>query len=335
MVRFSIRTQGRMCTIISHIIAIHIATPMKITRFQTFLVGSIAVLTIAVSPVLVLGKENQNRGNGQGQDEQDNKPKTVQQDNSCVKAFGHLIAPGWIKHNGQVNLGDECPLPFGITNILGGHRGDGDGNGTSTGTTTATTSAPLILSAVNATVYNSNQAVIGWSTNRPSDSTVYYSTSTPVNVASSTTITSSVNVYNHFLVLNGLTASTTYHYIVVSHDVFGNTATSSELSFSTPSAPIVNPLMISNAVAIVGTSTVDTSWVTNIAADSQVYYSTSSPVVIGASSTTAITTGALVTNHEINVTGLATSTTYYFIIQSKDAAGDVQTTNQFSLKTGM
>ena len=335
----------------------------NIKEFTALLIGSLIAISLFTLPALALAKDN-DKGNGdehsksigasvsfskksdatrpsdsdndteESENSQGNNNQGNAGDNNsgCFTAFGHLIAPGWIKHNGPLSISSACfsSLPPGIVRLFGEH------GGIVTGTTTATTSTSttLVLGGVVSTA-GIHGAHISWNTSIPSNSTIFYSTSTPVNTASSTFATSSALVFNHFLILNNLSASTTYHFIVVSRDSSGDVATSSEASFTTLPAPVVNPLTISDAVAIVGTSTVKVNWLTNIAANSQVYYSTSTPVTIGASSTVAVLDSTLVTGHSLNVTGLATSTVYHFLIQSKDATNDISSTGEFSLTTGM
>jgi hypothetical protein len=202
-----------------------------------------------------------------------------------------------------------------------------------TGTTTPVNPSPLTLSGVSASAQQ-NQAEISWNTNNAANSTVWYSTTTPVNTATAQSVTQGSLVFNHFVLLNGLNASTTYHFVVGSTDGSANTATSSESSFTTSAGLVVNPLSLTNAVAVVGSTGVTLTWNTNIGADSEVYYSTTSPVTIGSASTTASINASLVTNHTVSITGLATSTPYFMIIQSKDASNDTQTTSQFQITTG-
>ncbi|MBI4132804.1 MAG: fibronectin type III domain-containing protein [Candidatus Sungbacteria bacterium] len=98
----------------------------------------------------------------------------------------------------------------------------------------ADTTAPTI-SSVTADNLTATSARIRWTTNEAADSVVWYSTVTPVVTASPTPSVSSVAlVTSHELTLTGLTASTTYRYIVKSKDAVGNTAASSEASFVTP-----------------------------------------------------------------------------------------------------
>lgn len=151
----------------------------------------------------------------------------------CDIPFGHLIAPGWLKKNGQgtTTAPTGCVLPFGIGVKL---------HATSTGSTTspATTTKPFTLRIrdVDASVASST-ATIDWRTNAAADSTVYYSTSTPVTVGASTTasVGSTAKVYSHEIKLNNLATSTTYYFLVKSTDAQGDTATSSELHLTTRS----------------------------------------------------------------------------------------------------
>ena len=98
---------------------------------------------------------------------------------------------------------------------------------------TADTTAPVI-SSVAADNIAATSARIRWTTNESADSTVWYSTTTPLTAASPTPSASSSSlVTSHELNLSGLTASTTYYYAVRSKDAANNAAASSEFSFAT------------------------------------------------------------------------------------------------------
>ena len=97
----------------------------------------------------------------------------------------------------------------------------------------ADTTAPVI-SSVLANNIASTSARIRWATNENADSTVWYSTTTPVTTASPTpSVFSSSLVTSHELNLTGLMASTTHYYVVRSKDAANNSATSAEFSFTT------------------------------------------------------------------------------------------------------
>ena len=87
---------------------------------------------------------------------------------------------------------------------------------------------PVISSIATSTVNNTN-ATVTWSTNEAANSKVVYGTSLSYGAASS----SALLLTSHSIVLSGLTASTTYHYAVVSTDAAGNAATSSDKTFTT------------------------------------------------------------------------------------------------------
>ncbi|MDE2040983.1 MAG: fibronectin type III domain-containing protein [Patescibacteria group bacterium] len=328
---------------------------MTHSKLSRSLVIFASAALIAAAPLMSFAKDGNNGGRadvgGNGQ------------------AWGHQVAPGWFmnwfnwfNHNGTTtrptppNTDHPKPTPPGIDrHQYHPCRNDGDEDGdtddmrncmpspTPTPTPSPTTSptptptpAPsaLVVSNINAQVIGQTEALITWNTNNSANSTVWYSTSTPVATTTAASVTSATDVYNHSVLLTGLSASTTYYFIIGSTDAFGNVGTSAEATFMTTAAPFTNPLAITNALAMVGSTGVTLTWTTNEAADSEAYYSTVSPVVIGASSTTPVTNSSLITSHSLSVTGLATSTTYYMFIQSKDAANNTQSTSQFSFTTG-
>ncbi|OGJ04429.1 hypothetical protein A3F97_02985 [Candidatus Nomurabacteria bacterium RIFCSPLOWO2_12_FULL_41_10] len=136
---------------------------------------------------------------------------------------GHMIAPGWLRKNPKPGKSDRERL---IPNCRRG------GTGTTTPPSTDTT-APII-SGLMATSTTASSTLIKWTTNESATSRVWFGTSTPIVIATSTfKAGSNTLVQSHKIGLSGLTASTTYRYIAVSKDAFGNTATSSEASFLT------------------------------------------------------------------------------------------------------
>lgn len=140
---------------------------------------------------------------------------------------GHLIAPGWLrKHDGVRPAVPECQkLPPGIANRVS------SGSGTTT-PPVADTTAPVI-SGISAGSIASTSATILWTTDESASSKVYYSTTSPVNLSTAMTESSSSLVTAHSLGLTGLVASTTYSYVVESSDAASNVATSSTHSFLT------------------------------------------------------------------------------------------------------
>lgn len=143
----------------------------------------------------------------------------------CVKVPpGHLIAPGWLKKNDMPVVPECQKLPKGISDKLEQEREHAS--------TTVDTVAPVISGVSTSNLLATTTNVV-WTTNELSTSKVWFGTSTPLVLASSTLVSSALLVTNHALSLSGLATSTAYYYVVVSSDASGNTATSSQNSFVT------------------------------------------------------------------------------------------------------
>jgi peptidoglycan hydrolase-like protein with peptidoglycan-binding domain len=103
---------------------------------------------------------------------------------------------------------------------------------TTTPTTTPDTIAPVIsgLSATNTTATTTK---IIWTTDEEADGKLWYSTSSPIIASSTPKATSSDLVLSHEFEVSGLSASTTYYYLISSSDETANTAVSTEKLFTT------------------------------------------------------------------------------------------------------
>lgn len=85
------------------------------------------------------------------------------------------------------------------------------------------------LSALSVTGITASTATVSWNTNEASTGKIRYATTSPLsNVLESTALTLS-----HAFNLTGLTASSTYHYVISSVDGAGNATSSAELMFTT------------------------------------------------------------------------------------------------------
>jgi phosphodiesterase/alkaline phosphatase D-like protein len=200
---------------------------------------------------------------------------------------------------------------------------DAAGNLATSGDFTFTTSAapdttPPVISGVGTSGVTSNAATINWTTNEASNTQVdwgltsSYGNTTPLN---------SALVTSHSVSLSGLAASTLYHYRVKSRDAAGNLATSGDFTFITSAAPDTTPPVISG----VGTSGVTSNaatinWTTNEASNTQVDWGLTSSY----GNTTPLNS-ALVTSHSVSLSGLAASTLYHYRVKSRDAAGNLAT----------
>lgn len=89
-----------------------------------------------------------------------------------------------------------------------------------------------VISNVSATTTATTTSII-WTTNEKSTSRVEYATTTLATASSTTVVTDSDLVTSHSVGLTGLTASTTYYFIVKSADAASNIASSTEAIFTT------------------------------------------------------------------------------------------------------
>ncbi|MDD5068598.1 MAG: fibronectin type III domain-containing protein [Candidatus Pacebacteria bacterium] len=171
-------------------------------------------------------------------------------------------------------------------------------------------------------------------TNEAASAKVYYSTTSPVVATSTTPSVSSAGLTRfHHLEVAGLTAGTTYYYVVTATDASGNTATSGEHSFTTREAPDVTaPVVSSVSATATASTTAEVTWTTNESATSVVFYSTATPVT-DASTTPKVSSGLLVENHDMVLTGLTASTTYHYFVRSRDASGNVTSSSESSFTT--
>ena len=157
------------------------------------------------------------------EDNDDNKGKENRRLCAMVPP-GHLIAPGWLKkHDGVKPIVPPCQtLPKGIEKKL-----DDDWK---PGTTTPDTIAPVIRD-LSATSTASTTASIIWFTNEKATSTLWYSITTPLYMSSANRLDNSTWKTSHSYNLTGLTASTTYYYLVKVSDKANNSTTTVERSF--------------------------------------------------------------------------------------------------------
>lgn len=235
-------------------------------------------------------------------------------------AYGSTATAGSDVFNHQV----------GLTGLTGGityhYRVRSTGVGTPEGTsgdytfTTLDVTAPTI-SNVQATNVTGTTARIIWDTNEDSTSVVNYGFGEPY--AYSATGTGMTN--SHAVDLSGLTSGATYRFRVTSADAAGNSTTSVEFTFVTPD--VTAPVISSISVDQITVNSARVNWQTNELATSSVTYGKTT--VYGSNATS----GSLVANHQIALTGLDANTTYRFLVSAADAAGNSATSTDQTFVT--
>ena len=91
------------------------------------------------------------------------------------------------------------------------------------------------------------------------------------------------------------------------------------------------PLLTQLSATPTSSTTATVSWATNEAASSKVYFGTTSPLATGVALN--VFDGMLVTTHQMNLSGLSTSTTYYTVVLSRDAANNIATSSEVTFVT--
>lgn len=237
---------------------------------------------------------------------------------------GHLVAAGWLKKNDGVKpIVPECQkLPKGIEDILNRNKGT---TTPPTPTTTPDTTAPVI-SALSTSSLTTNSAVVTWTTNEAATSQVYVGTVNPASVGSSTLAQVAGLSLAHSVPLTGLVNGTTYYLIVVSADASGNMTTSGQVSFATLVPDTTAPAISGVTTSSIASTSAVVSWTTNESATGNVYFGTVDPVVTASS--TVVAAGTLGTSQSVTLSGLTASTTYFYVVDAKDASNNVATSAQ-------
>jgi len=182
-------------------------------------------------------------------------------------------------------------------------------------TPTVPTTVPAAPSAVTA-VGGVNQVTISWNAVAGATSyNIYWSTTTGVTTANGTKISNAISPY----VQTGLTAGTTYFYVVTAVNAIGEGPPSSQVSAVPTSVPVAPPAPIGVSAVGSGATSATVSWAAVSGATSyNIYYATTAGVTIGGAGVTKLTG---VTSPD-TVTGLTAATTYFFIVTAVNSAGE-------------
>ena len=134
--------------------------------------------------------------------------------------------------------------------------------------------------------------------------------------------------FNHIYNLPGVYNAT---FVVTNAD--GKKDTSSTKITVTPIILDATAPVISELKTLTGDTTSTISWITNELSTSQIYYSKITPVNVTSNETVSIVDNALATNHSLNITGLAKSTLYHFIVKSTDATNNTVVSSESAFMT--
>jgi len=174
---------------------------------------------------------------------------------------------------------------------------------------------PVITAGPTVTSIGQTTAIITWTTDEPASTVVHYGTTT--GLGTDATVAGQFTV-QHQITLSGLTAATTYFFVVASTDPDGNGPTSStQASFTTAAIPDTQaPLILTGPTVTDATdTTLKVVWTTDEAANSGVSYNDGTTYFV-------VSDATLVTSHEVVLAGLTPATTYHITASSTDFAGN-------------
>jgi large repetitive protein len=124
-----------------------------------------------------------------------------------------------------------------------------------------------------------------------------------------------------------LAADGSHTLTTVARDAAGNTAISTAVAVTVDNAP---PVLSAVSSSSVGSSSATISWTTDEASDSRVEYGPTTAY----GQVTALAS-ALVRSHSVGLSGLSASTVYHYRVKSRDAAGNLATSADFTFTTAL
>ncbi len=200
-------------------------------------------------------------------------------------------------------------------------------------------SAPSTPTALGATAVSSSQINLSWTASTAGTGcsityNVYRSTTSGFTAGSGNQVATGVTTTTYSN--TGLTASTTYYYLVEGVDAAGSSAASNQASATTqaqtcaaaPTAPS------GLGATTISSSQINLTWTASTAGTGctitySVFRSTTSGFTAGSGN--QIASGLTTTTY--SNTGLAASTTYYYLVEGVDSAGSSAASNQASATT--
>jgi hypothetical protein len=173
------------------------------------------------------------------------------------------------------------------------------------------TSTNVSISSIKESNISSSSATIGWKTSAPCNGMVRYgSTKEFGQVAGEDATVESITVFNtdHEIIITNLLSNTTYYYMVVSYDNFGNIFISDEESFQTGALSSVSGVSVSN----ISLESATITWETGDPVTSELEYGKTS-------SYGEVVTDEKISNyHKIELSGLQTGQTYHFRVKGNN-----------------
>lgn len=129
--------------------------------------------------------------------------------------------------------------------------------------------------------------------------------------------------------VDNLTMGVTYYFVTTAYDTSGNeSGYSNEISKTIPVPDTAPPVISSVQSGNITYSSASIAWTTDEASDTQIQYGTTT-----AYGSTTTLNSSMITSHTQDLTNLASSTLYHYIVLSRDAAGNLAVSGDYTFTT--
>ncbi|MBP9732308.1 MAG: fibronectin type III domain-containing protein [Candidatus Magasanikbacteria bacterium] len=193
--------------------------------------------------------------------------------------------------------------------------------------TTADLTAPVItFDAGDDVIITDSSLVLTFATDEPATSTILYGTS---ELYGSSVVNNNLNS-DHHVSLTGLLSGTVYYLSIQVSDEDRNQSSALEFTVTTTdSADYTAPIISSVSTRVVTDDEALILWSTDEAATGRVHYGTTSSVYTESSDLVSTYNR----EHFVTLSGLTTSTEYFYVVVSVDASGNGSTSTEYSFTT--
>ncbi|MBI2604407.1 MAG: hypothetical protein HYW56_02585, partial [Candidatus Harrisonbacteria bacterium] len=176
---------------------------------------------------------------------------------------------------------------------------------------------------------------LSWKTDEPAKSKVIYGDSPWLLPTASTTIVLKNDAFQleHGADIPRLVASTTYYYDIEAEDAAGNAIRYGQQGTTTLVRRVSQTPVISRIYIEATTTLATLYWKTDSVTMGVVYYSTTYPITLDSPYAKTFTDPDYKTDHSVILADLTASTTYYFLIQTKDIYGNITTSGDNAFTT--
>lgn len=174
-------------------------------------------------------------------------------------------------------------------------------------------------------------ARLHWVTDEKASGKVLVSTMSPVLESESRVYVTNDLSRFHVMDITGLVANTAYFYTIIAVDASGNVKTLSGQSFATLSTDVEAPKIWGPFVIRLTKDSARIIWATDERADTRFWFHTKLPVKTDGAP--VMSTSTLSRFHSVTVSGLASSTLYYYVVGSADASGNLRLSAPASFTT--